>query len=173
MKRHAENLGHNRMTARETWQTAPGFPAYEISSRGRVRSKLTNKVLKPWLVRGRYGSVSLRRDGKTFRRLAHRLAGAAFGKLKPGLEFDQRRGVFAPRAEILRGSPGRTHSSRFKGVSRIKARKKWYASIRDINGRTRALGFFADEATAAKAYDRAAFALNGEVAFLNFPRGRK
>jgi NUMOD4 motif len=157
---------------RERWRAVVGFPLYQISDKGRVRRASTGKILKPWKVRGRYPSVSLRRGGMTIRKLAHRLAGEAFGKLKPGLEFDQRRGVFAPRPDILRGSPGRPHSSRFKGVSFIKRRKLWFASIK-VGNRTRALGFYQDESEAGRVYDRAAFALNGEAAFLNFPRGRK
>jgi hypothetical protein len=62
----------------------------------------------------------------------------------------------------------RPTSSRFKGVSRVGATGKWYASIR-VRGRTLALGLYADELAAAKSYDAAAAEHFGEHARPNFP----
>jgi hypothetical protein len=59
-------------------------------------------------------------------------------------------------------------SSRFKGVFYSKQRHKWCAKCW-FGGRQHMLGFFDDEAEAARAYDRKAVELFGEFARLNFP----
>lgn len=58
--------------------------------------------------------------------------------------------------------------SRYKGLSLHKERRKgWSARIR-VKGKSKFLGFFADEIEAGKAYDRAARKYHGEFAVLNF-----
>ena len=59
-------------------------------------------------------------------------------------------------------------SSKYKGVSWLKARKKWEAYIK-VNRVKHHLGRFEDEIEAAKAYDSAAIKFFGEFARLNFP----
>jgi hypothetical protein len=61
-------------------------------------------------------------------------------------------------------------TSRFKGVSLTAGRKKkpWRAQIRS-GDRVRCLGYFADEAEAARAYDAAAVKTFGAFGRLNFP----
>jgi hypothetical protein len=59
-------------------------------------------------------------------------------------------------------------SSQFKGVGYLKRRRKWYARIWCMGERIW-LGYFTDEAEAARAYDRKAVELFGEYARLNFP----
>ena len=51
-------------------------------------------------------------------------------------------------------SKKRGASSKYKGVSLNKAAKKWAASIRLPNGKTKYLGYFNFEEGAAKAYDK-------------------
>jgi hypothetical protein len=59
-------------------------------------------------------------------------------------------------------------TSRFKGVCRDSRKKAWRAHIRPA-GKFVHLGYFADEVSAARAYDAAALAIFGEFAYLNFP----
>lgn len=59
-------------------------------------------------------------------------------------------------------------SSKFKGVTWDKSKRKWQAQI--THNRTNInLGRFSDEVLAAKAYDGKARELFGDFAFLNFP----
>jgi hypothetical protein len=58
--------------------------------------------------------------------------------------------------------------SRYRGVSFSKRKGKWFATIR-VNGRKIWLGYFDDELSAARAYDRAARMYHKEFACLNFP----
>lgn len=59
------------------------------------------------------------------------------------------------------------HSSRYKGVSWLKGKKRWTATIR-IQGRNKFLGLFFEEKEAAKAYDNKAREAFGEYAKTNF-----
>ncbi len=60
-------------------------------------------------------------------------------------------------------------SSQFLGVSRSKRSTKWLATIR-VGGQHIHLGYHADEADAARAYDAAALEYFGQFANPNFPR---
>lgn len=71
-----------------------------------------------------------------------------------------------PQQNGCNGRP-REGSSQFKGVSRHG--DKWAAQIMYC-GEAFRLGLFDDEVAAAKARDAKAFALQGEFAYLNFPR---
>jgi hypothetical protein len=59
-------------------------------------------------------------------------------------------------------------SSKYKGVCRDKRRKGWVVYVR-YNRRNIFVGRFKDEIEAARAYDRKAYELFGEYAYLNFP----
>ena len=59
----------------EIWHPIEGFPGYEVSSIGRVRSP--RRVLKQMVTKG-YPYVSLYRDGRHKRASVHRLVGKAF-----------------------------------------------------------------------------------------------
>lgn len=66
----------------------------------------------------------------------------------------------------------RKGSSIYKGVSLFKASGKWKASICKHRKQIH-LGFFTDEADAARAYDAAAKELFGEFALPNFPEAQR
>jgi hypothetical protein len=72
------------------------------------------------------------------------------------------------QGQNMRNRRPRGKVSKYKGVSRPKGRTKWAARIRQ-DGRALYLGHFEDEVEAAKAYDRKAYELFGEYAYLNFP----
>lgn len=59
-------------------------------------------------------------------------------------------------------------TSAYKGVSKRKDRRRWYAHIL-VNQENIPLGTFETEQAAAKAYDKAALLHFGEDAYLNFP----
>jgi len=61
----------------------------------------------------------------------------------------------------------RCGSSKFKGVTFRKDRKKWTAQI-TLNGKQRHLGYFLNEEDAARRYDKAACELFGDFARPNF-----
>ena len=62
----------------------------------------------------------------------------------------------------------KNQSSKYKGVSFNKRKKKWIAQIR-YNSKHKFIGYFDNEIEAAKAYDKAAKIHHGEFAVLNFP----
>ena len=57
-------------------------------------------------------------------------------------------------------------SSKYKGVSWIKSRKKWKSQIK-LDGKTTNIGMFASEEDAKEAYDKKAKELFGKYAYLN------
>lgn len=59
----------------EIWKDAPGFPGYQVSDAGRVRSFY--RVLAPDSVKGYY-RVRLYRNGRVYRIYIHRLVAMAF-----------------------------------------------------------------------------------------------
>ena len=69
------------------------------------------------------------------------------------------------RAQNRQNSRKRVNaSSQFKGVSWYKPKRQWHAMLTGQD-----LGFYDDEAEAARVYDAAAKKLYGEFAWLNFP----
>ena len=75
----------------EEWREVVGYPAYEVSNLGRVRSKTRmsisygarncrriGKILKPYLRKTGYWSVSVGKDGEFFSKCIHRFVAEAF-----------------------------------------------------------------------------------------------
>jgi len=86
-----------------------------------------------------------------------------------GLDNRKKNLRLCTRAQNNRNSRSfRKKTSRYKGVSWDKRRKRFLACIR-CNGKYYYLGRFKSETDAAKAYDRKARELFGQFAFLNFP----
>jgi len=63
-------------------------------------------------------------------------------------------------------------TSKYKGISWSKTRKRWIVKIQ-LNQKTYHIGQFKNEIDAAKAYDKRAKELHGQFACLNFPTKQK
>jgi hypothetical protein len=76
------------MLEKERWLPVSGFPAYEVSDLGRVRSVRAGRLLKPARINSLgHLQVKLYRNGKQHGRLVHRLVLEAFvGPCPPGME---------------------------------------------------------------------------------------
>jgi|LauGreDrversion4_2_1035121.scaffolds.fasta_scaffold61211_3 hypothetical protein len=61
----------------EEWRLIEKAANYEVSNLGNIRSKITNKILKPTLVNG-YLSIGLRTNDKTVTSFIHRLVATSF-----------------------------------------------------------------------------------------------
>lgn len=60
----------------EVWRDAPGYPGYQVSSEGHIRSE--RGLLSPWPNDGGYNVVSLRKNGRYTKVRVHRLVALAF-----------------------------------------------------------------------------------------------
>jgi hypothetical protein len=164
------------------WRDVADYGDYEVSDTGLIRNKKTNQILKPWINKkdGRE-HIDLYRGGGNKRHMrVHRLVCDAFHDNpdnKPCVDHIDG-DILNNHAENLRWA---THSengmnriklkdntSGFKGVSFNKRRGKWQAQIRK-DGKRHHLGYFTNAEDAAKVYDKAATAMFGEFAKLNFP----
>ena len=76
--------------------------------------------------------------------------------------------VCTHRQNMWNVRPKMKWTSKYKGVSYVKARKK-YSAILEFKGKKHYIGYYKDEVEAAKAYDKKAKQLFGEFAYLNFP----
>jgi len=63
---------------REEWKAVPGFPGYEVSDRGRVRSFRVPRVLRAEVDGRGHASVWLMNTGRAKRQSVHRLVLLAF-----------------------------------------------------------------------------------------------
>ena len=97
-------------------------------------------------------------DHRNMDRLDNRLA-----NLRPATKGQN--GANRPKDRLKSGG-----TSRYKGVSWKTGKKAWVAHIH-VDGKTKYLGQFADEADAARAYNAAALEAWGEFARLNIIEG--
>ena len=77
----------------EIWKEIDGFPNYEVSNLGHVKSKLTGKLVHQQLRKKGYMKVELWKNGKATTKDVHVLVANAFldGR-KPGLEVNHKNG---------------------------------------------------------------------------------
>src|SRR4051794_37680931 len=75
------------------WRTVPGFPNYQVSRNGEVRSLVRNKLLAQVKSKRGYLLVNLYRDGRPKNFLVHRLVVTAFlGAIPLGRQVNHRDG---------------------------------------------------------------------------------
>ena len=138
----------------EIWKDAPGFPGYQVSNAGRVRSFY--RVLAPDSVKGYY-RVRLYRNGRVSRIYIHRLIAMAF----------------VPNPE---GLPQINHKNEIKTNNRVE-NLEWCtaqynntygtARIRAAKAKSKAVGRYTMDGTLLERYDniKAARAVYGSHIF--------
>lgn len=120
----------------ERWREVPGWPDYEVSSLGRVRSWKKRTCARPGAILKRlkgprgYWQVNLHRDGKRATKVVHRLVALAFlGPRPDGMQVLHKNGKTTdPRLGNLRyGTPkenaadAETHGTQVRGSKCGKA----------------------------------------------------
>jgi HNH endonuclease/NUMOD4 motif/AP2 domain len=168
----------------EVWRAVIGWHGlYEVSHHGRVRrvapgkSTRAGRLLTPTPNTGGYLHVKLCKPERQHTRTVHTLVAEAFLGVRDGLEPDHinndRTDNHIRNLRLVthqKNGWNRTtqpHSSRFKGVCWDRRSCRWHVQIKS-NQQARSLGYFADEITAAHAYDRAAREAFGAHARTNF-----
>lgn len=174
----------------EHWCSVRGYEDhYEVSSWGRVRSltvrvrnkqglrTLPGRVLKQRKNSSGYWTVGLCVALKRKTVTVSSLMGAAFLDVPLGGKTDHRNrdrgdnalGNLRPATTSQNGANAgaRAGTSKYKGVSWFRLRNKWRVVV-CVDGRQRHVGYFTDEVSAAKAYDRAALTYFGAYALCNF-----
>jgi hypothetical protein len=174
------------MSEKEIWKEIPGFPDYQVSNMGRVKSfkkwagKL-GRILRPGIDGHGYQKVSLYTAQKRFTKKIHKLMQLAFLEDKTayidhhnGVKTDNRLNnlrLCTNQENQFNSQKRKKASSIFKGVRLHKATKKWESRIR-YNYKQIYLGLFIIEKDAALAYDKKARELFGKFAHLNFRQKR-
>lgn len=134
-------------------------------------------IARPWSVRANgdrlYAQCAARTSAyrKTTRQMHRVLTGWPLVDHANGNGLDNRRGNLRPASPSQNNANARVRpgtSSGFKGVTWHGSSGKWLARTH-LKGRVYRLGFFADPAEAARAYDAKARELFGQFARLNFP----
>ena len=169
----------------EEWKDIEGYDGdYQVSSLGRVRSL---KFGKSRILKGRtdydgYLIIGLCKGGRQkFHRIPRLVAKAFLPDWDESLEVDHINGVkketYVSNLRMVTHQ-GNSRSfrtkaqgctSRFRGVSWRKDKKKWTAVI-TLAGKQKHLGYFVDEVEAAKAWDKAAIQYGFNPEALNQPK---
>ena len=156
----------------EIWKDIPSYEGvYQISNLGRVKSLNyrntgLESVMKPKISSSKYHDVNLYKYGKSKTHQVHQLVAIAFlGHTPCGHELvidhinDNKHDnnvnnlqIVSHRYNVCK-TQGR-YSSKYKGVSWCKQRKKWIVRI-DILKKTKYLGHFTNEYQAHLVYQKA------------------
>ena len=162
----------------ENWRAISGYPAYQVSDLGRVRSTEDWRILHQSVSKQGYRQISISHNKKWRNHLVHRLVASEFIDNPAGKRFVDHidRCKLNNFATNLRWStPSENNANRSKkpnttsqyvGVYWDKGAKKWRAGIR-IHGRHKYLGCYSDEREAARVYDAKALELYGDFAHIN------
>lgn len=166
----------------EIWTTVENLSNYEISSKGSIKSKLKNRIMKTWKNNSGYSQISLVDDrGITVKWLVHRLVATAFLPNPINLPYVNHKDGNKQNNEVDnlewctcsenilharktglnpynfptkgRKLSGKKKSlSSYHGVSFDKNRGKWIGSLR-VNGKNYKQKRFDTELEAAKHYN--------------------
>lgn len=153
----------------EIWKDIPGYPKYQVSSLGRVKSFMrykNGKHLSPGTITSGYKQVSLFKDGKKIAIRVHTLVAIAFLDFVPNgqvivinhINFNKTDN----RLENLEVVTNRENInkrnilpiSKYSGVCLDKNTGKWSSRI-TIDGKRIRLGTFEDEKEASIYYENA------------------
>jgi hypothetical protein len=155
----------------ENWKTIKDFENYEISDRGRVKNKITGKILKGWKNSTNYVHVELNKKQLK----VHRLVALNFldnpdnkplvDHIDGDLQNNRLENLrFATSTENNRNTkPRKNKSVKFKGVSYHKQHKKYNAQIK-FQGKNNHLGYYNTPEEAYEEYCKKARELFGEFA---------
>jgi hypothetical protein len=151
----------------EIWKAIPGYPNYEVSNLGNVRSlnyRNTGKIqnLKPGLDNRGYLKIKLSLNGKTKGFGVHILVAMAFLGHIPGgmnkiVDHIQEGNKLDNSLKNLQITTTRINTTKYRvrdlptGVSFYKRSKKYVATIR-IKGKKIHLGYFLTPEEASQAY---------------------
>jgi len=164
----------------EQWRLISGYNNYEVSSHGRVRNNISDKVLKLCENKGGYFKVTLYKDGKKQTRVVHKLVAEAFidnpndKQYVDHIDNDRKNNYksnlrWCSSQENNRNRTKKLNtSSKYRGVYWHKRFKKWHARIK-TNGVNKHIGYFDDEESAARAYDVEAKRIDPVFYKMNFP----
>jgi hypothetical protein len=162
----------------ENWRAISGYPAYQISDLGRVRSTEDWRILHLCMSKQGYYQISLSHNKKSRTHLVHRLVATEFIENpadKPCVDHIDRCKLnnFAVNLRWCTSSENNANrskranaTSQFVGVNWAKHQKKWRSRI-NIQKKYIHIGYYSDEREAARAYDRKALELYGEFANIN------
>lgn len=166
-------------TILEEWKVIKGCSNYSISSCGKIKNNMTNKILKQQPNPKGYLSTNIKTDdSQSVRYGIHRLMGLHFLDIIDGktyvdhIDRNKQNNVISnlrwvTNAENIRNQNKRNGcSSKHKGVSFDKNRNKWTTKIK-INYKTKNLGRYETEEEAALAYNNFIIENTIEGAILN------
>lgn len=149
----------------EVWENIKGFDNYQISSFGNIERIGKTKLIKlnGTINNCGYKVFSLRKDGKTYVKTAHKLVAEHFIENKHNYKFvnhidgDKTNPKHdnlewcTHRENLSHAWKNKKTSSKYTGVSWNKLVEKWESKIR-INGKSKHIGTFRTELGAYLAY---------------------
>ena len=173
---------NDNIITNEIWKEINGYENFMVSSLGRIKNCLNNKILKITINRhnNNYCVVNLTKNNVQKLFYVNRLVANTFienTNNKPQIDHINNNKLdntifnlrYCSIQENSQNKPkmNRLTTSKFKGVRFIKRNKKWNARITH-NNKIINLGTFETEQEAGKAYDKKATELFGNYAKLNF-----
>lgn len=132
----------------EKWNQSKEFDNYEVSDEGRIRNKRTGRILKTQTNKKGYESLTLRKDGKQYTRMVHKVVADTFmdisdNRLEVTHRDRNRRNnrldnlELKTRSEIIRDTykNGREQKHRMRAVRCVETGEEW-RSIKEASEAT-------------------------------------